>query len=482
MRRHFILLAALLAAVACRQAEDTRYFAPAVEFGNGQYAVSADDGGLDVDILLSRPATQAFSIGLNVNSSLEEGVQYRIAPRTVDITPGQQEARVHVDLVDDEIWAESSWIELILKPGERYTLDPGKNSTTRVDVSKVIKTPIFRLIPPQQEILTNPFLAETFRFQLESDRNTVSDVDVELDFDGLEYDKDYRIIGSRTPGVTYPAGARSFTFEVEILKKDQSGYDRQATLSVVPGQGRYAVDPDHGSADFHLYDPVVDLRSLFRTGAQAGEGYQLRQAILAADGETWSGNLAANFTLSEPGSSYVKSLRNMGTTYGCLSNEVGLHALRLADFFPNLRSTSGDAILDYGRNNNTRGFSPVDSLFRFVLDPGSTTEGRLILNKPRTFTAFIGDYNLWKNAWEDDTDATDGNIFASVSPIITGRVDVVLEKLDGRFNLSDAGNALLFTAWFSCDSPYFMQGVDFDTLGAVREDGLWKVRYKIWPR
>jgi hypothetical protein len=59
---------------------------------------------------------------------------------------------------------------------------------------------------------------------------------------------------------------------------------------------------------------------------------------------------------------------------------------------------------------------------------------------------------------------------------------VVLEKLEGRFDLSDTNNALLFTAWFSCDSPYFMDGVDFETLGAIKEDGLWKVSYKLWPR
>ncbi len=481
MKRIIILIAALAAAAACGQAEDTRYFAPAVEFASTQYAVSAADGGLDIDIHLTRPASQAFTIGLNVESSLKEGVQYRITSTSVPISAGQQDASVHVDLVDDEIWVENAWIELLLKPGERYTLDPAK-SVARVEVSKAIHIPIFRLIPPEDVVVTNPYLAETISFQLEGDRNTDSDQEVELGFGDLVYGVDYRIEGSDGPFFTYPAGARSHIFKVNILRKDVPGYDREAVLSIIPQKGRYSVDPDHGSATVRLSDPVVDFKPLFRTGAQAGEGYQLRQAILAADGETWSGNLAANFTLSKEGSSYLKSLRNMGTTYGCLSNEVGLHALRLAEFFPNLRGTEGDALVDYGRNNNTRGFSPVDSLFRFVLDPGSTTQGRLILNKPRTFTAFIGDYTSWKNAWEKDSYATEGNIFASNSPVITGRVDVVLEKLEGRFDLSDTNNALLFTAWFSCDSPYFMKGVDFESLGAVQEDGLWKVSYRLWPR
>ena len=124
MKRYLILLAVLLAASACRQAQDTRYFAPAVEFGSAQYAVTPSQGGLDIDLHLSRPAPQALHIGLNVSSSLEEGLQYRVASRTVDIAAGAQDATVHVDLVDDEIWVESAWIELLLKPGERYTVDP----------------------------------------------------------------------------------------------------------------------------------------------------------------------------------------------------------------------------------------------------------------------------------------------------------------------------------------------------------------------
>ena len=55
MKRYLILLAVLLAASACRQAQDTRYFAPAVEFGSAQYAVTPGQGGLD------RPARAAWT-------------------------------------------------------------------------------------------------------------------------------------------------------------------------------------------------------------------------------------------------------------------------------------------------------------------------------------------------------------------------------------------------------------------------------------
>lgn len=496
MRRSIILLTALLAAAACRQAEDTRYFAPAVQFGSDRYAVSAGDGGLDIDLHLSRPASQALHIGLNVSSSLEEGMQYRVASRSVDIAPGQQDATVHVDLLDDEIWVESAWIDLLLKPGERYTLDPEKNCSTRVDVSKAISIPIFRLVAPEAPVVTNPYLAETLRFQLEADRATSADLEVVLGFGDLELGKDYRIAGSETAGFIYPAGARSQTFEVEILKKDQSGYDREALLSVLPQKGSYSVDPDEASVPVHLYDPVVDFSPLWRTAAtNGGQGYQLRQAILGADG-AWVGNTTADIWVSSEGSNYLRNFRNMydHPSFSCRANASVSQLFRLPDLIPNYVYPNATAILDYGNDQNHREFSPADSLMRFVLDKGESRKGGIYLERPRTFVAFIGSYADWQdkssgeNAWVKDSRAHGGDIFASTHPAITGQVRVTLERLQGRFDFTDLTQPIFVTAWFSSDSDQFMKadpdhGKDpAGTYAVSEEDGLWKVEYKIWPR
>ena len=495
MRRYIILLAALLVAAACRQAQDTRYFAPAVEFGSAQYAVSPEAGGLDIDIHLSRPAPQAFNIGLNIDSSLEEGLQYRIASTTVPIAAGQQDASVHVDLVDDEIWVESAWIELILKPGERYTLDPAK-SVARVDVSKVIDMPIFRLIAPAEPVETNPFLAETLSFQLEGDRNTSKDMDVVLDFGDLVYGTDYRIKGSETPGFIYPAGARSHVFQVEILRKDESGYDREAVLTVIPQRGKYSVDPDHDSATLHLSDPVVDFSALLRTPAlQNGQGYQVRQAILAADG-SWSGNTTVDLDVSSEGSNYLRNLRNMydHPSFSCLANASVSQLFRFNDLIPLYVYPNETAILDYGNDQGHREFSPADSLMRFVLDKGETLKGGIYLDKPRTFVAVIGSYAGWQAkssgefAWVKDSRANQGDIFASTHPAISGRISVTLEKLEGRFDFTNSDTPVVITTWFSSDTDKFMQadtanGKDpASTYAVTKEDGLWKVEYKLWPR
>lgn len=495
MRRYIILWAALLAAAACREAQDTRYFAPAVEFGSAQYAVSAGDGGLDIDIHLSRPASQGFTIGLNIDSSLEEGLQYRIASPSVTIAAGQQDAGIRVDLVDDEIWVESAWIEVLLKPGERYTLDPAK-SVARVNVSKVIDMPIFRLIAPEEPVVTNPFLAETLSFQLEGDRNSARDLEVDLDFGELEYGKDYRIKGSDGPGFVYPAGARSHIFQVEILKKDQSGYDREAVLSVIPKRGQYSVDPDHASAHLHLSDPVVSFSSLLRSPAlQNGQGYQVRQAIKAADG-SWNGNTTVDLGVTSEGSNYLRNFRNMydHPSFSCMANASVSQLFRFNDLMPLYVYPNETAILDYGNDQNHREFSPADSLMRFVLDKGETKKGGIYLNEPRTFIAFIGSYAGWQekisgtNAWVRDSKATGGDIFASTYPAITGRISVTLEKLEGRFDFTDSDAPVVVTAWFSSDTDKFMQadpanGKDPAATYAVsKEDGLWKVEYKLWPR
>lgn len=482
MKRFIILIAVLLAATACRQAEDTRYFAPAVEFGSAQYTVTAGDGGLDIGIHLSRPASQAFTIDLNIDSSLEEGVQYRVASPSVSINAGQQDASVHVDLVDDEIWVESAWIELILKPGERYTLDPAK-SVARVDISKVIDMPIFRLVAPEEPVETNPFLAETLSFQLEADRNTPRDLDVVLDFGDLVFGTDYRIKGSETPGFTYPAGARSHTFEVEILQKDESGYDREATFTVIPQRGKYSVDPDHDAATLHLSDPVVNLKPLWRTSAlNGGTGYRWNQAIKTPAGE-WEGNTTVDMWLSAEGSNYVQNQRSLWdhTSFSCPATASVSHVFRLPDLCPGLRYPEPVTILDYGANENYRSFFPCDSLFRFVPDRfDDLNKGSLAISSPRKIYAYIGDYAGWGKVWKDDAKKTGGDLSASVDPAIQGKVYVTIEKLEGSYDLDE--RVLYVTAWFSSEDGRFMKDVDLTKWDIVQEDGLWKVEYKLWPR
>ena len=476
MKRTSILILALLAVFSCKEAEDTRYFAPEIAFSADTFSASAQDGVAQVVLNLSRPATMDFSAGLVFEGNLTEGTQFTVASHSIDVKAGEDKAVFQITLVDDEIWVEDSWIGLSLMPGKLYTVNPSANVSARVEVSKTITLPKLSLSLVSGDLEMNPYRPSPLTVKLSATKAFDADKEVSLSLGDIEYQVNDVASGK----VTLPAGAISANFTLAVKQFDQSGFDSTVDVAPVMEKGVFVVDPN-GVLPLHLSDPVPDFSPLLKTEAQIGDGYQLRQAIKTPAGE-WDGNLAANVDVSSKGSAYIKSLKNMGTTYGYLSNEVGLHILRLCDFFPNLRGTEGEAILDYGRNNNTRGFSPVDSLFRFVLDKGSETEGDIVLNSPRKFTAFTGDYVQWKDVMENDSKATNGNIFASASPVITGRIDVVLERMEGRFDLADASETMLFAAWFSCDSPEFMNGVDFEKIGAVKDGDLWKVEYKLWAR
>ena len=480
MKKLVILLSALVLLASCKETQDTRFFAPEVEFATESITVRAESGGADVRLLFSRPAPMAFSIGLHFDGVLQEGVQFT-ADHSISVPEGAQEASVHVTLVDDEIWDEVTWLVISIDPGNRYTVNPHGCCVTRVNVTKEAVLPVLSLRPEEGDLEINPYRPHPVKLSIQATLAPRADVNVQLDLGELVPGRDCLVNGEARGELTLPAGESSLSFTLDILQKDQSGYDKTVAVTMTPVKGSYGVSSD-ATVNFHLWDPVVNFKPLWNTTAQVGEGFQVRQAFKQADGG-WNGNLAANWTVSAEGSNYLKSLKNMETgTFGCPSNTVGLHILRLAEFIPKLRTTSGDAIADYGNNSNTRGFSAVDSLFRFVLDPGSTTQGDLVLNKPRTFTAFTGDYTAWQAAWKDDSKATGGDIFQSASPILTGRVEVTLVRLEGRFDLSSKDEPLLFTAWFSCDHPQFMEGVDLEKIAAVREDGLWKVEYKLWPR
>ena len=472
MKRIVIFLLMLLPLAGCQQAEDTRYFAPELSFGAEAYAVPVTDGGVDVVIGFSRPAPLAFQITLILSGSLQEGVQYTVPSHTLDVAAGDTEARLHITLVDDEIWDEATYIDVLLTPGTRYTLDPNKACSTRVNVSKTVVIPVLRLSIADEDKEVNPYLAPTVMLRLTADKAPLTDVQVPLTVEGEGVDG---------VTITLPANETEASYPLQISKIDQCGYDGTLTLSMSAQKGKYGVGGEGASVSIRLYDPVPNLKPLFKTPAQAGEGYQWRQAIKTPAGE-WEGNLAANVAVSAEGSAYVKSLKNTGTTLGPLSNEVGLHILRLADLFPNLRKTSGDAILDYGRNSNTRGFSPVDSLFRFVLDPGSTTQGKLVLDKPRIFKAAVGDYKSWTEVvWAADSKSTGCDILKSTNPIISYFITLTLEKVEGRFDLENATETMLFTAWFSCTSDEFLNGLE-EKYAFTKEEGLWKLEYKIWPR
>jgi hypothetical protein len=334
----------------------------------------------------------------------------------------------------------------------------------------------------------NPFLPTSLRFQLQADNATAEGVEIKLALGDMVCGRDYLIDGRSEPMVKYPAGMRSVSFELQLLRQDVSGMDRHVELSVVPQKGVYLAAGD--AADIHLYDPAVDFSPIFKSPAlQNGKGYQLRQAFKGPDG-AWNGNTTVDIGVSSDGSNYLSNYRNMydHPSFSCRANSSVSQMFRLSDLFPNYVYPSPVAILDYGNDQGHREFSPADSLLRFVMDKGETKKGSIFLVQPKTFVACIGSYSEWQKdisggkTWVVDSRANNGDILSSTHPAITGRISVTVHKLEGRFDFTDGDAPILLTAWFSSDSDQFLQGIDATQIAASSEDGLWKVEYKLWPR
>jgi hypothetical protein len=214
--------------VSCREAQDTRYFGPEIEFAEEAYAATAESGGADVALRFSRPAPAAFKLGLNFAGSLQEDVQFQVASHTLDIAAGATEAQFHIDLVNDEIWDEASWIDISIAPGDRYTVNPNGKCAARVNVTKSVILSTLRFAAAEP-VVTNPYRAETLHIEVTADRPPKADLPVVLDLGGLVPGTDCLIDGGTAAGFTFPAGADKAAFDLAILFKDESGCDRPWT-------------------------------------------------------------------------------------------------------------------------------------------------------------------------------------------------------------------------------------------------------------
>jgi hypothetical protein len=490
-RLSYITLIALVLA-SCTKVEDTRIFMPQASFEVSNKQVVAENGAFTVKILLSRAAQVPFTIGVNFLGDAVEGTLFIVSSHSMQVAAGDQSAELKVSLLNDNIWEEESSLRIVLAPGKDYTVDPAGNCEVDVTIHKDIVLPFIGIRVAAEDSLTNPYLADTLNFTLFSSSEMRDETQLEISAGSdFKIGEDYLINEGTDPMVTFRAGSTTAAFRMEILKKDISGFDKTISVAPVQDMKKFLPDADSASISVRIYDPTVEFSNMWRTAAAlGGTGFQQRQAIKAKDG-TWSGNRVADLNVSSAGSNYLRSYRNMfASSWNCQANTPDGDIFRLTEFVPALMYPRDSVIADYGIANNTKFFSPCDSIFRFVADEGSKTAGRIFLDSPRTFTAFIALRSQWdgedesgSKRWQVDSRATGGDVFKSSSPLIIGRIDVTLVRLEGTFDISDYTQPMLLTAWFKSDSPVFMREVDFSTLDVRQEtDGTWRVQYKFYPR
>lgn len=490
MRKIFgiILVAASLLLASCRQQEDTRVFSPMVEFEGTEYVTAAEGPGIELMLRLSHPAQVDFTVGISLSGNLEEGRQFYADSHDIPVSKGQETLKARLTFNQDEIWNEESEIRVTLLPGLRYTVDPQGKCMTTVKVTKAQTLPVISVICLEDRTVTNPFLAETMRFALESKIAPREDISVDIKFGDLVFGKDFLVNGSDDTGVALAAGQTRTEFELNILRMDESGIDKEIEVGVETKSGVY-VAADGNPCMIRLYDPSVDFTPIQKTAAlNNGLGHQLRQAIKAADG-SFGGNTAFDVFVPVSGSNYLSSNRNlMDSQWLCKIVSPGSNALRLTDLFPDFAYPNELTIADYAAAGNGRNFSACDSLFRFVLDYGSQKQGAIMLDRPREFVCAVARRSEWEEgtnpykAWQEDSKLTKGDISASTSPLIIERVKVTVERIEGRFDFTSSDQTMMFSVWLRSDSPHFMNGVDLETITAEKDGECWRVDYKLWPR
>ena len=476
--------------LSCKQEADLRYFAPSVEFASAQYELDLEKGSfIDVAVELSRPASTPLQMELVFSGTLQEGVNYIASTRKVSFAVGVSSAIIRLKVRPDTIVDAESVITLTFVPGDYYAISPNLRYKTNIRVRKTFHTPILKLVSPVQTIQSNPFLQEKIPLTIESHIPVQNDLSVGLAATTLVLGEDLLVNGTTATQLVIPAGQTRVDFNIQVAFKDQSGYFKEGSLSLSPGEG-YEVSGSSGSLPVTLSDPVVDFSKLLRTAAlQSGDGYQVRQAFKTRD-NTWDGSTTVDLGVSSTGSNYLRNYRNMydHPSFSCRANSATSQLLRMSELFPNYLYPKPTTILDYGNDQGHRQFSPADSVFRFIPLPDNPQKGVVQLRKPRTFLAYIGSYAAWQDkttgesAWIPDSRATGGNIAASTNAAITGTITLMLEKVEGTFDFTNSNEPVVLSAWFSSPSDHFMAGFDTEKYAVEQENGLWKVQYKLWPR
>lgn len=271
------------------------------------------------------------------------------------------------------------------------------------------------------------------------------------------------------------------------MKVDEAGFSKDLGISLKPADPKkVAVPQDTKAVNIEVFDPVVNLSPMLQVNALlGGEGFQIYQQVMDVNSE-WNGKVLVNASVNPDNSNYLKSHRNMYfyDAFDCYGNTIGGDVLRLAHMLN--FATTDTTIADYGVGKTSRFFSPTDSLLRFVAESKEVTEKGIVTAPKQMFTANIilkADWETGVNTekqWHVDSKATGGVIENSTVPTFH-TINIWLEKLEGSYDFTAEEPEIVFEAWYSSDSEYFMRNYPED-LDVVKDGDFYKVTYRFYPR
>lgn len=495
-KRYLILALPLFALTlwGCEKVEDTRDYVPVVSFELSSASVTAPSGivadnsvfDYSAKIKLSKPAAKSFVVSVNYTGTAVYGEHYT-APKEISISAGSSEANVAITILNDNIYDELLTIKSQLAPGRDYAVVPDQKPEFNLTLTKEIILPVLSFNSQEIQRVSNPFEAETITYELTLDQTlraeAVANISVAGDF---VIGQDFLIDGGNSNTITIPAGVTSKTFEVKIAKRDEAGIDKNIELTLSPAAAKtFTVVPESATSTIRLHDPIVDLTPFFKSPALlSNPGYIIEQAILAKDG-TYAGKVALNMGKAQ-NENWLKTYRNMTfiSSFGCYSNLSGGDILRMSDLL--VFATSDTVVADYGAGRTSRFFSPSEALLRFVADGENIRKGK-VYSTAQTLTAKLvlkADWETGTNGnkqWHIDSKQNDGDVTKSTYPLVFDVINVNLVKIEGTFDMDAEKPTIIFDAWFSSNSPYFLRS-SADTHDIQKDGELYKINYRYTPK
>lgn len=481
----FVAIAAMVFNYSCTK-DELENTPPVISFETAQIAVNTDDNSsYDVKLQLSAAAYKDITVKLSVSGTAVENEHYTIPSKEITLKKGDTEGIIPITILNQNIWDSELTIIILLAPGTDYSINPQLTNQITVKLTKEIVLPQIGF-GSTASVFTNPYNAETIKLQLVSNEALAYDAVLSIEVTGdMAFGTDFLLNNTSESSFTFPQGATSHEIELTFLKKDEAGFNKEISLTLVPADPKkVAISETAGALTLEAADPTVDFASILVTSAlQGGEGYQVYQQIRTVE-SLWDGKIAINVAANPSKGNYLKSFRNMSfiSAFDCLANTSGGDVLRLADM---LRFVSDTVIADYGAARTTRFFSPSDSLLRFVANGKDATKGTVTAPRQK-FTANLILKDNWElgantqKPWHIDSKATNG-VLANSTVATFHTVEVWLEKLEGTYDFTLAEPEILFEAWYKSDSPYFMKNFP-EGLDVVKDGDFYKVTYRLYPR
>lgn len=253
------LLLPLLSLFVLLTACDSTEVAPdtAIDFGEASYQLSEASDGLDVQILLDRPADAELTIPLTYSGSAIAGEDYETPAEEITIASGSESATLTVSPIDNaSLDTQARTIEIAVDASELEGYVAGSTAQTTIQITDDEMVGSYTLAFEEASYQTNESEEETLQIPITVSQPVPAEVTIGLQTGGSAPDANYELL---TPDVTIPANATSGTVEVAITNTQNYGGSETLTLSLVAPDNDAFELGGTTQTEIEIVHPIADV-------------------------------------------------------------------------------------------------------------------------------------------------------------------------------------------------------------------------------